>query len=65
MPAAAKPTPRLMPSKGAGQAGDEFSVTNQLAHGVTDKEVNGSTEVTVTNGNTGCTADFTWTGYQL
>ena len=51
--------------KGAGQAGDEFSVTNQLAHGVTDKEVNGSTEVTVTNGNTGCTADFTWTGYQL
>ena len=51
--------------KGAGQAGDAFSVTNQLAHGVTDKEVNGSTEVTVTNGNTGCTADFTWTGYQL
>lgn len=51
--------------KGAGHAGDEFSVTNQLAHGVTDKEVNGSTEVTVTNGNTGCTADFTWTGYQL
>ena len=51
--------------KGAGHAGDEFSVTNQLAHGVTDKEVNGSTEVTVSNGNTGCTADFTWTGYQL
>lgn len=51
--------------KGAGHAGDEFSVTNQLAHGVTDKEVNGSTEVTVTNGNTGCTSDFTWTGYQL
>lgn len=51
--------------KGNGFAGDAFSVTSELTTALTGKEVNGSTEVTVTGGNTGCTSDFSWTGYKF
>lgn len=51
--------------KGAGQAGDAFSVTSELTTALSGEEVNGDGNVSVTAGNKGCTSDFTWTGYQL
>lgn len=56
----------LTDKKGDGQESTTISITNSLSTKISGKEVNGTGNVTVKAGNTGCPTNiFSWTGYTL
>ena len=56
----------LTDSKGNAVASTSIKVSNTLTSALTGQEVNGDGQVTVGDGNTGCsTANFSWTGYSF
>jgi len=56
----------LTDGKGAAQESTTISITNSLTTKISGKEVNGTGNVTVKAGNSGCPANiFSWTGYTL
>ena len=56
----------LTDGKGAAQESTTISLTNSLTTPFNGKEVNGTGNVTIKAGNTGCPTNiFAWTGYKF